>query len=173
MPLTSRLLSQFLRAFTFPVDTADGHHRLEDHSIGPEPPRYAGGPREDPTHTASSRNVRDGHKPKDVRTVMHLLEELGWQLVRAKKHYVFKRMKNGVRQTTVISKTPSCQRATRNIMAALNRHEQAFDEILLGGKVRQESGPAQLGVSNDLGDGGGGGGGRHKKKSHKNGKMNY
>jgi predicted RNA binding protein YcfA (HicA-like mRNA interferase family) len=158
MPLTSRLLSQFLRAFTFPFDTADGHHRLEDHSFGSEPPRYADVPREDPAHTG-----RDGHKPKDMRTVMHLLEELGWQMVRAKKHYVFKRMKNGVRQTTVISKTPSSQRATRNIMADLNRHEQALDEILLGGKVRQESGPALLGVSNDLGDGGG----RQKKKNQK------
>ena len=105
--------------------------------------------------TADPRSGGGGKTQKDVRK---LLKDRGFELVRAKKHYIFKRVVNGVRQTTVMSKTPSDRRATRNMMADLSTLEEVFDKVI----PEVPAGPsalALLGPSNDREGGGGGGGG--------------
>lgn len=105
--------------------------------------------------TADPRSGGGGKTQKDVRK---LLKDRGFELVRAKKHYIFKRVVNGVRQTTVMSKTPSDRRATRNMMADLSTLEEVFDKVIPEVPAGP-SAPALLGPSNDREGGGGGGGG--------------
>ena len=72
-----------------------GNHWLEDRSdCGPEVASNSIPPVARPTRTSPrSGGVGHTHKVKDVRK---LLKERGFELVRSKKHYIFKRVVNGV-----------------------------------------------------------------------------
>ena len=122
-----------------------------------------------PSQEYKDYRLEDRTSARRARKVMDVLKERGWVISRRRKHYIYKRSSQGLKQTVSVSSTPSDRRATANILAELDRHEGALQRHVasLAPAAAALAGPSTSEAARETSHGQGqarGGAGKNKKR---------